>query len=399
MVFVKDSPSFNDVSRNGSLKVDNDLHSFLNEHAELFINDIPSELPPKRKDDDHRIDLIRGSSPPNKPPYRVSQAQQEEIMSQVNELVQKEHLKAVFQALQENKMYINCKKSEFFLEEIQYLGHIIYKDEIRMDPQKLEVINAWPEPRNLHELQSFIGMCACYRRFIAKFSAIAGPLHDLTKKNVKYVWTNKERKDFTTLKERLMFQPVLVLPDLSKPFEVNCDASGYCLGAVLLQEGHAIAYESRQLHYDEQSLGIYEKELLTVMHAFNTWKHYLLGTPFMIRMDHQSLKNFMPQTNIFDKQLRWANFLLQFHFHIAHIPGKQNHVANALSRRPYCNAVSVASHNDLTSMVDEYATYLDFCDVMSVIALGKMQEPCVAQDGYLLYGSSRFLFLIHHGRV
>ncbi|MCO5552532.1 hypothetical protein L7F22_006044 [Adiantum nelumboides] len=89
MIFVKDPPNSNDVSPNGSLKVDNDLHSSLNEHAELFIDDIPSELPPKRGDDNHRIDLIPGSSPPNKPPYRVSQAQQEEIMSQVNELVQK----------------------------------------------------------------------------------------------------------------------------------------------------------------------------------------------------------------------------------------------------------------------------------------------------------------------
>ncbi|MCO5608660.1 hypothetical protein L7F22_062874 [Adiantum nelumboides] len=82
MIFVKDPPSSNDVSSNGSFKVDNDLHSFLNEHAELFIDDIPSELPPKRGDDDHRIDLIPGSSPPNKPPYRVSQAQQEEIIAQ-----------------------------------------------------------------------------------------------------------------------------------------------------------------------------------------------------------------------------------------------------------------------------------------------------------------------------
>ncbi|MCO5552154.1 hypothetical protein L7F22_005664 [Adiantum nelumboides] len=184
-----------------------------------------------------------------------------------------------------------------------------------------------------------------------------------------------------------MFQPVLVLPDLSKPFEVHCDASGDCLGAVLLQEGHAIAYESRRLHSDEQSLSIYEKELLAVMHALDTWKHYLFGTPFIIRTDHQSLKYFMTQTKIYDKQLRWVNFLSQFHFHIAHIPGKHNQVADALSRRPRCNAVSVAFHNDLTSMVDEYATDPNFCDVMSAIALGKTQEPDVVQDGYLLYGS------------
>ncbi|MCO5577703.1 hypothetical protein L7F22_031535 [Adiantum nelumboides] len=90
MIFVKDlRPNSNDVSPNGSLKVDDDLHSFLNENVEIFIDDIPSELPPKRGDDDHRIDLIPRSSPPNKPPYRISQFQQEEIMSQANELVQK----------------------------------------------------------------------------------------------------------------------------------------------------------------------------------------------------------------------------------------------------------------------------------------------------------------------
>ncbi|MCO5607221.1 hypothetical protein L7F22_061414 [Adiantum nelumboides] len=107
-----------------------------------------------------------------------------------------------------------------------------------------------------------------------------------TKKNVKYVWTDKERKAFTTLKERLTSQPVLVLLDLSEPFEVHCDASGDCLGAVLRQEGHAIAYERCRLQFNQQSLGIYEKEILAIMHALDTWKHYLLGMPFIIQMDH-----------------------------------------------------------------------------------------------------------------
>ncbi|MCO5601362.1 hypothetical protein L7F22_055482 [Adiantum nelumboides] len=138
--------------------------------------------------------------------------------------------------------------------------------------------------------------------------------------------------------------------DLSKPFEVHYDASGDYLGAVLLREGHAIAYEICRLHSDEQSLGIYEKELLAIMNALDTWKHYLLGTPFIIQTDHQSLKYFMMQTKIFDKQLRWEKFISQFHFHIAHIPSKHNQVANALPRRTPCNVVSVASHNDFTSM-------------------------------------------------
>ena len=113
-------------------------------------------------------------------------------------------------------------------------------------------------------------MCAYYRRFIDKFSFIVGSLHDLTKKNIKYVWTSNEKEAFETLKQKLTTQPVLILPDLSKLFEVQCDACGDFLGAVLLQERHAIAYESRRLHNEEKTLGIYEKELLTVLHALES---------------------------------------------------------------------------------------------------------------------------------
>ena len=299
----------------------------------------------------------------------------------------KEHLKVIFKVLRDNKLYINQKKSEFFLKEIHYLGHIISHIGIRMDPSKIEVIKAWPIPKNLHELRSFIGMCAYYRRFIARFSLIAGPLHDLTKKNVKYAWTEKENSAFEKLKEKLISQPVLILPNLTKPFEVQCDACGHSLGAVLLQEGHAIAYESRRLNDHEKNLGIYEKELLAILHALTTWKHYLLGTPFVLRTDHQSLKYFLTQTKLSDKQMRWANFLSQFNFNIAHIAGKHNQGADALSRRPRVNAVSIATHKDLSSMVDEYATDPDLKDIMSVFAIGKKEEPYDLKDGYLLYGN------------
>ena len=171
----------------------------------------------------------------------------------------KEHLTKVFDELRCNKLYVNEKKSEFYLQEISYLGHIISKEGIKMDPEKLTVIKDWPQPKNLHELRSFIGMCAYCRRFIEKFSVIAGPLHNLTKKKVKFEWTPKEENAFQTLKFKLMTQPLLKLPDLSKAFEVHCDACGDSLGAVLLQEGHPIAYESRRINDQERILGIYEK--------------------------------------------------------------------------------------------------------------------------------------------
>ena len=156
----------------------------------------------------------------------------------------KEHLSKVFQELQEHKLYVNSKKSEFFFKEISYLGHIISKDAIRMDPYKLKIIQEWPQPLNLHELRSFIGMCSYYRRFIEKFSIKARPLHDLTKKKIKFQWTAKENEAFNELKKRLMSGPLLVLLDLKKTFEVHYDALGDSLGVVLCQEGHPIAYES-----------------------------------------------------------------------------------------------------------------------------------------------------------
>ncbi|MCO5588884.1 hypothetical protein L7F22_042845 [Adiantum nelumboides] len=234
-----------------------DQQEFLNSFKDCFADEIPKELPPSRGEDDHKIELIP--------------------------------------------------------------GHIISKEGIRMDPEKLRVIDKWPEPCNVHELRSFLGMCSYYRRFIRDFSRIAGPLHELTKKKAKYVWTPKENTAFMQLKAKLMTQPLLVLPDLKKPFEVHCDACGDSIGAILSQEGHPIAYESRHLNSQERGLGVYEKELISVIHALQSWKHYLLGTAFVIYTDHQSIRYFMTQTKLSEKQMRWANFLSQFHFHIAHV--------------------------------------------------------------------------------
>ena len=114
------------------------------------------------------------------------------------------HLQSVFDELRANKLYVNGKKSEFFMKEIKYLGHIISKNGILMDPKKLRVIQEWPPPRNVHELRSFLGMCSYYHHFIADFYMIAGPLHELTKNKVPYVWKPKEQNAFNKLKANSM---------------------------------------------------------------------------------------------------------------------------------------------------------------------------------------------------
>ena len=132
---------------------------------------------------------------------------------------------------------------------------------------------------------------------------------------------------------------------------------------------------------------MYEKELLAVIHALDSWKHYLLGTAFVIHTDHQSNKYFMTQTKLLEKQMRWANFLSQFHFHFAHILGKQNPLADALSRRPRVNAVSVAYNHDLVSMIDKYANDNDFASIYEDLMNGNTQEPYLLNEGFLLHGS------------
>lgn len=300
-----------------------------------------------------------------------------------------EHLAKVFEELRNNHLVINDKKSEFFMEQIHFLGHIVSKDGVRMDPAKAEAIRNWPDLRTVHDVRSFLGLCSYYRRFIRHFLEIAAPLHNLTRKGVKFTWDFKERQAFHHLKERLSTQPVLILPDLRKPFVVQCDACGHSLGAVLMQDGHVVAYESRILLPTEKSLQVYEKELLAVLHALSTWKHYLLGADFVVQTDHQTLRYFLTQAKLSEKYMRWANFLSMFHFQIVHVDGKKNVVADALSRKPQVFAVSIVYHDALDEMKEQYASDQEFGRIYDQLENGDRHEHYMLKDGYLLM----------HGRV
>ena len=160
------------------------------------------------------------------------------------------------------------------------------KDGVRMDPVKVKAIVNWPDLRTVHDVRNFLGLCSYYRRSIRLFAEIASPLHALTHKGAKFRWLEWEKEAFSRLKQKLSTEPVL------KSFVVQCDACGSSIGAVLMQDGHVVAYESRILLKTEKSLLIYEKELLAVIHALSTWKHYLLGADFVVQIDHQTLRRY-----------------------------------------------------------------------------------------------------------
>ena len=296
------------------------------------------------------------------------------------------HLEIVFQELRKHKLFVNAKKSEFFLKEIHYLGHIVSHNQVRMDPEKIKVIVEWPTPATtVHDVRSFLGLCSYYRRFVRRFAAIAGSLHDLTKKRVPFQWGLKQQEAFAKLKYYLSHGPVLIVPDLRKPFEVSCDASGDGIGAVLNQEGHAVAFESRRLKDAELHASIYEKELMAVIHALSIWKHYLLGADFFIKTNHQSLRYFLTQRKLSEKQMRWANFLSMFHFQILHTSGTKNTVADALSRRPKINAITTVYHDEFDSLSEQYPQDPDFATIWADLKAGHSRPPYSIRDDVLYH--------------
>ena len=208
------------------------------------------------------------------------------------------HLRLVLQRLREHRLYAKFSKCEFWMPQVSFLGHIVSKDGILVDPSKIEAVKNWPRPTSVTEVRSFLGLASYYRRFVEGFSKIATPLTELTRKSNRFEWTDRCEKSFQELKERLITAPVLSLPVDDAKFVVYCDASKLGLGCVLMQEGKVIAYASRQLKEYEQRYPTHDLELAAVVFALKIWRHYLYGEKCEIYTDHKSLKYFFTQKEL-----------------------------------------------------------------------------------------------------
>jgi hypothetical protein len=180
-------------------------------------------------------------------------------------------------------------------------------------------------------------MASYYRRFIEGFSKIARPMTALLAKKVEFKWTPACQKSFETLKDKLTTTPVLILPDVHKPFSVYYDASYTGLGCVLMQEGRVVAYSSRQLKIHEKNYPTHDLELAVVVHALNTWRHYLYGQKCDIYTDHKSLKYIFTQSELNMRQQRWLELIKDYELEIHYHLGKANVVTDALSRKSQVN--------------------------------------------------------------
>jgi hypothetical protein len=249
-----------------------------------------------------------------------------------NEQEHEEHLRKVHQRLRDCQLYAKLSKCEFWISEVLFLGHIINREGLDVDPKKVAAILDWKAPKDVRGIKSFTGMASYYRRFIEGFSKIARPVTALLAMKVEFKWTPACQESFETLKKKLRTTPLLILLDVHKPFSVYCDASYTGLRCVLMQEGKVVAYSSRQLKIHEKNYPTHDLELAAVVHALKTWRHYLYGQKCDIYTDHKSLKYIFTQSELNMRQRRWLELIKDYELEIHYHPGKAHPMQYELAK-------------------------------------------------------------------
>ncbi|XP_035546591.1 uncharacterized protein LOC118348639 [Juglans regia] len=257
------------------------------EFEDVLPEEVPYGLPPIRGIE-HQIDFIPGASIPNRPAYRSNPEETKELQRQRG---------------------------------------------IEVDEEKVKAIQEWSTPTTVSQVRSFHGLASFYRRFVRDFSSLAAPLTEVIKKNVPFKWGKEQEKSFSLIKEKLTNAPLLVLPNFAKTFEIECDASGIGIGAVLMQEGRPIAYFSEKLSGAALNYPTYDKEMYALVRALENWQHYLWPKEFVIHTDHESLKHLKGQQRLNKRHAKWVEFIETFPYVIRYKQGKENVVADVLSRR------------------------------------------------------------------
>ncbi|GKD69147.1 putative reverse transcriptase domain-containing protein [Tanacetum coccineum] len=243
------------------------------------------------------------------------------------------HLKTILELLKKERLYAKFSKCDFWLDSVQFMGHVIDRSGVHVDPVKIEAIKSWAAPATPTEVSQFLGLAGYYRRFIEGFSLISKPLTKLTQKNKKYEWGKEEEEAFQTLKQKLCSAPILALPEGTEDFMVYCDASLKGYGAALMHREKVIAYASRQLKVHEENYTTHDLELGVVVFALRLWRHYLYGT-------------------------KWIELLSDYDCEIRYHPGKANVVVDALSQKGRdkplrVRALMMTVHNDLPKQIRE----------------------------------------------
>lgn len=250
------------------------------------------------------------------------------------------HLQLVFDRLRSAGLTLKPSKCLFARPEVTYLGHVISKKGVHADISKVQAVQSFPVPKNQQQLRSFLGLCNYYKKFVKGYSHIVSPLNKLLRKDFPFEWSVKCQEAFDQLKSSLCSSPILIYPNLSKPFILTTDASGTAIGYILGQldaNGNeaVIAYNGRSLTPAERKWPIGELECLAVLEGIKTFHVYLANSRFKIYTDHQALTWLSKVKQSTGRLARWSVLLQGYNYEICYRKGKNNTNADCLSRRDY----------------------------------------------------------------
>src|SRR6266481_6074793 len=268
-----------------------------------------------------------------------------------------EHLRLFFKKIREFNFRINPKKVQLCQTQIKVLGHIVEHGSCRPDPKKIAGIEDFPIPEKVQQLQSFLGSVNYYRRFVEHLAHVVKPLYGMTspKSPQTLVWSPEALDAFMRCK-KAMANLVIHMPDLNGEFIIQTDASGLGLGAVLVQvvngERKPCSFISRNLIGAENNYSATELECLAVVWSVQKFRTFVECRNFVIETDHKALKWLMDMKDPRGRLGRWVMILQGYTFKIEHLPGKENFVADALSRNP----VVITEVPDILSIIKEQTT-------------------------------------------
>lgn len=241
----------------------------------------------------------------------------------------------IFERLRKVNLKINPSKCDFLKKELLYLGHIISAEGVLPDPEKIKIIQNYPKPKNTDEVHRFVAFCNYYRKFVPSFAEITLPLNKLCRKNATFIWTEECEKSFEILKQALASPPILQYPDFSEnnEFVLQTDASGTAIGSVLCNKDlRPVAYASRPLNKAELNYPVIQKELLAIVWSVKYFRPYLFGKSFTIMTDHKPLIYLFGMKDPSNRLVKFRIELEEYDYKIVYIKGKDNAVADALSR-------------------------------------------------------------------
>lgn len=257
------------------------------------------------------------------------------------------HVRLVIEKLMAAGLQIDIKKCEFGVKETKFLGFVLTTDGLKVDQEKIAVIKDWGYAKTKREIQSYLGFCNFYRRFIKDYSKICMPLNRLTNKGVVFDFNDECKQAWETIRTALCSAPILHHFQTDYETMIETDASDGVVSGVLSQRQkddlwHPVAYYTKTMKKAENNYPIHDKEMLAIVRAFEQWRAELEGAsrPTLVYSDHEALEYFMTTKKLSGRQARWAELLARYHFEIKYRPGRENTLADILSRRGQEVAVS-----------------------------------------------------------